>query len=88
VLRVSASVYHILGRFAPDADLHDLLGVGMVLAKVRAQAALTVIDLLHVNSFLVGGNAARAGAYTAALRISRASAAIQTCPVKGRSLPE
>ena len=47
VLRVPALVHERLGRLVGHPDLHELLRVRMGLAEVRAQSALSVIDVLH-----------------------------------------
>jgi hypothetical protein len=49
VLGMSTDIHHILGSFAPHADLHQLLLIGMTLAEVNAQPALTIVDSFHLN---------------------------------------
>jgi hypothetical protein len=43
VARVAALVHDVLGRLVLEADLDELLAVGVVFAVVRAQAALAFV---------------------------------------------
>lgn len=53
VLRMTADVDYIFGRFALHADLNELPRIGVVFTEVNAQSALSVIDVFHPLSPLL-----------------------------------